>query len=160
MPSTMKKLSSIRKRSRTSKSRMQRAARTESTIGAASAIRRMGAEWARHWNAGDLDGVAAIYAEDAVYLPPHHETVHGRQAIREYLKAPLNHGVSDLAFDVTYIKQQGPIAWDVGTYCMTIPQNEESKREDHGKYLTVWRRIGERWLIAADAWSSNLARSL
>ena len=95
-----------------------------------------------------------------VYLPPHHEAVHGRDAIREYLKAPLSHGVSDLAFDVTYIKQQGPIAWDVGTYRMTIPQNEGSKREDHGKYLTVWRRIGERWLIAADAWSSDLPSSV
>jgi len=65
-----------------------------------------------------------------------------------------------LAFDVTYIKQQGPIAWDVGTYRMTIPQNEEIKREDPGKYLTVWRRIGERWLIAADAWSSDLPASV
>jgi ketosteroid isomerase-like protein len=39
----------------------------------------MGNEWARHWNAGDLDGVAAVYAKDAVYLPPHHEAVHGRE---------------------------------------------------------------------------------
>ena len=159
MPSTMKKLSSSRRPSRTTKRRAQRPVRTKSTISAASAIRLMGDEWARHWNAGDLDGVAAVYAEDAVYLPPHHEAVHGREAIREYLKAPLSHGVTDLAFDVTYIKQQGPIAWDVGTYRMTIPQNEGTKREDHGKYLTVWRRIGERWSIAADAWSSDLPLS-
>lgn len=160
MPSTMKKLPSIRKPSRTTKSKAQPPARTEGTITAASTIRRMGDEWARHWNAGDLDGVAAVYAEDAVYLPPHHEAVHGREAIREYLKAPLSHGVTDLAFDVTYIKQQGPIAWDVGAYRMTIPRNEGPKREDHGKYLTVWRRIGERWLIAADAWSSDLPPSV
>lgn len=158
MPSTMK-LSSIRKPSRTIKTRAQRRGRTEGTIAAAGAIRRMGDEWARHWNAGDLDGVAAVYAEDAVYLPPHHEAVHGRGAIREYLKAPLGHGVSDLAFHVTFIKQQGAIAWDVGTYRMTIPQNEETKREDHGKYLTVWRRVRERWLIAADAWSSDVPAS-
>ena len=36
-----------------------------------------------------------------------------------------------LAFQVTYIKQQGPVAWDVGTYRMTIPQSEGTKREDH-----------------------------
>ena len=160
MPSTMKKLPSIRRPSRTTTSRAQRPARTEGRISAASTIRRMGDEWARHWNAGDLDGVAAVYAEDAVYLPPYHAAVHGREAIREYLTVPISHGVSDLAFDVTYIKQQGPIAWDVGTYRMTIPQNEETKREDHGKYLTVWRRIGERWLIAADAWSSDLPASV
>lgn len=160
MPSTIKKLSSIKKVSRRTRSRTPRIARSGNRTNAASAIRRMGNEWARHWNAGDLDGVAAVYAEDAVYLPPHHEAVHGREAIREYLKAPLDHGVSDLAFDVTYIKQQDPVAWDVGTYRMTVPQNEETKREDHGKYLTVWRRIGERWLIAADAWSSDLPASI
>jgi uncharacterized protein (TIGR02246 family) len=159
MPSTMKKLAKVKKPARMKRYRVRRTARMEARIGAASFVRRMGDEWARHWNAGDLDGVAAIYAEDAVYLPPHHEAVHGREAIREYLKAPLGHGVSDLAFDVTHIKQQGAIAWDVGTYRMTIPQNEETKREDHGKYLTVWRRLGERWLIAADAWSSDVPAS-
>ena len=160
MPSTMKKLPNIKKPARMKRNRVRRTARTETRISAASAIRRMGDQWARHWNAGDLDGVDAVYAEDAVYLPPHHEAVHGREAIREYLKVPLSHGVSGLAFDVTYIKQQGPIAWDVGTYRMTIPQNEETKKEDRGKYLTVWRRTGERWLIAADAWSSDLPASV
>ena len=156
MPSITKKLPSLKKRSGIPKRRVTGATRNEGTIGAASVIRRMGNEWARHWNAGDLDRVAAVYAEDAVYLPPHHEAVHGREAIREYLKAPINHGVSDLAFEVTYIKQQGPIAWDVGTYRMTIPRTEETKREDRGKYLTVWRRVGKDWRIAADAWSSDL----
>jgi len=80
----------------------------------------------------------------------------GRDAIREYLKAPLSHGVTNLSFDVTYIKQQGPVAWDVGIYHMAIPQDSGTKREDHGKYLTVWRRVGANWLIAADAWSSDL----
>lgn len=62
MPSTMKKPSSIKKPSRMTRSRLQRTARTVGRISAASAIRRMGDEWTRHWNAGDLDGVAAVYA--------------------------------------------------------------------------------------------------
>ena len=140
MPST------ARKRSRKTKSKVGRTARRSVKTNAASTIRRIGDEWARHWNAGQLEGVVAVYAEDAVYLPPHHEAVHGRDAIRAYLRTPLNHDVSDLAFVVTYIKQQGTIAWDVGTYRMTIPENDGTKREDHGKYLTVWRRAGKRIL--------------
>lgn len=151
--------SATKKRATVTGGKGRHTARRAGKVSAAGAIRRMGDEWARHWNAGDLDGVAAVYAEDAVYLPPHHEAVHGRDAIREYLKAPLSHGVSNLAFEVTYIKQQGPTAWDVGTYHMAIPQNEGPKREDHGKYLTVWRRVGQNWLIAADAWSSDLPPS-
>jgi ketosteroid isomerase-like protein len=61
-----------------------------------------------------------------------------------------------MVFDVTYIKQSGNVAWDVGTYRMNVPQDDGSTREDHGKYLTVWKRIGSTWLITADAWSSDL----
>ncbi len=88
----------------------------------------MGNDWARHWNAGILDKVVAAYAPDAVYLPPHHEAIHGRDAIREYLRRPLSHGVSDLAFDVTYIKQDGNVAWDVGTYRVNVPPERRDER--------------------------------
>ena len=126
---------------------------------AAGIIRQIGNDWARHWNAGDLERVVAAYALDAVYLPPHHEAVHGRDAIREYLRGPLSHGVSELAFDVTYIRQGANVAWDVGTYRMSVPQNDGTKKEDHGKYLTVWKHVGTKWLIAADSWSSDLPPS-
>ena len=125
----------------------------------AAAIRQIGSDWALHWNTGDLDKVVAAYAVDAVYLPPHHPAVHGREAIREYLRGPLSHGVANLAFDVTYIKQHGGVAWDVGTYRMSVPQQDGTTKEDHGKYLTVWQRVGKKWLIAADAWSSDLPLS-
>jgi uncharacterized protein (TIGR02246 family) len=151
--------SPAKKRTRGTRRRASRTVGGSRKVTAAAAIRRIGDAWARHWNAGELDGVVAAYAEDAVYLPPHHEAVHGRDTIREYLKAPLGHGVSDLAFVVTYIKQQGPIAWDVGTYRMTIPQTDGTKKEDRGKYLSVWRRVGKKWLLAADAWSSDLPPS-
>jgi len=80
---------------------VRKARKSAKTSNAAVIIRQMGKDWARHWNAGTLDKVAAAYALDAVYLPPHHQAIHGRDAIREYLRGPLSHGVSDLAFDVT-----------------------------------------------------------
>jgi uncharacterized protein (TIGR02246 family) len=138
---------------RTSARSSRKPARTGS---AAASIRQIGNDWAQNWNAGDLEKVVAVYAADAVYLPPHHEAVHGRDAIREYLHGPRSHGVSDLVFDVTYIKQSGDVAWDVGTYRMSVPHNDGTRREDHGKYLTVWKRSGAKWLITADAWSSDL----
>jgi uncharacterized protein (TIGR02246 family) len=119
-------------------------------------IRKTGDDWAKHWNAKDLDKLVAAYAPDAVYLPPHHAAVHGRDAIREYLKGPLAHGITDLSFEVTYIKRDGELAYDVGRYTMTVPHDGTRKR-DEGKYLTVWRRQADgRWHIAADAWSSDL----
>lgn len=118
-------------------------------------IRKTGDEWAKNWNAQDLDKLVAAYADDAVYLPPHHAAVHGRNAIREYLKGPLQHGVSELHFEVTYIKDMGDLAYDVGTYSMSVPTGN-GRKQDRGKYLTVWRREGGTWKIVADAWSSDL----
>jgi len=146
-----------KKHTRRSAPKLARSRRKSARVASAvPTLRQIGDDWARNWNAGNLEQVVAVYAPDAVYLPPHHEAVHGRDAIREYLQGPRNHGVSGLTFDVTYIKQSGNVAWDVGTYRMNVPQNDGSTREDHGKYLTVWKRAGTKWLITADAWSSDL----
>jgi uncharacterized protein (TIGR02246 family) len=119
-------------------------------------ISQIGQQWARHWNVGDLDKLIQAFAPDAVYMPPHHAAVHGRDAIHEYLKTPMQHGVGELTYEVTYIKHSGDLAYDVGRYSMSVPR-EGAKRQDRGKYLTVWRRQpnGE-WLIVADTWSSDL----
>jgi len=60
---------------------------------------------------------------------------------------------------VVAVAYLNPVAWDVGTYRMNLPANDGTRKEDHGKYLTVWRRVGKKWLIAADAWSSDLPPS-
>src|SRR5205823_7630597 len=131
--------------------------KAEPTITAdiANIIHKTGEDWARYWNTRQPDKLAQLYADDAVYLPPHHPAVHGRAAIREYLNAPLHHGYTDLKFEVTYIKQAGDLAYDVGTYTMNVP-SDGNKKQDRGKYLTVWRKQpGGDWHIVADAWSSD-----
>jgi len=148
----MKKKRTAKKKHRAPKKAAPRAAGN-----AEAGIRRVGQEWAEHWNAGELDRLVAAYAEDAVYMPPHHAAVHGREAIREYLKGPIEHGVTNLTYEVTYIKRSGGLAYDVGRYSMSIPQ-DGGARQDRGKYLTVWKRQPDgRWKIVADSFSSDLA---
>jgi len=150
MPSTMKMGGKTR-------SLMGHTIRRRMKTNAAPTIRRIGSEWARRWNAGELHGVVAAYFEDAVYLPP---SLQSRSLERCHSRVCENEtpGVR-LAFAVKYIKQQEPIPWDVGMYRMTIPQNDGTRREDHGKYLTVWRCVGNSWLIVADSWPSDLPPS-
>ena len=120
-------------------------------------ISKTGDQWAQHWNAGELDKLIQSYASDAVYMPPHHAAVHGRDAIHEYLKGPLRHGVRDLAYEVTFIKHSGDLAYDVWRYSMSLPEPDGTMRKDRGKYLTVWRRQADgQWRIVADCWSSDL----
>jgi uncharacterized protein (TIGR02246 family) len=121
-----------------------------------SHISQIGQQWARHWNAGNLEKLIEAYAPDAVYMPPHHAAVHGREAIHEYLRGPMAHGVGELTYEVTFIKHSGDLAYDVGRYTMSVPR-DGGKRQDRGKYLTVWRRQPDGdWKIVADTWSSDL----
>ena len=119
-------------------------------------ISKTGQEWAQHWNTGDLEGLIQAFAPDAVYMPPHHAALHGRDAIREYLKTPLKHGIN-LTYEVTFIKHSGELAYDVGRYSVSQPRPEGGHRQDCGKYLTVWRRQADgQWKIVADTFSSDL----
>ncbi len=121
-------------------------------------ITKLGARWADDWNAGRLDQVVELYADEAVYEPPHHVSVHGKHAIHEYLKNPLlKHTIRNLTYEVTYVKHSGDLAYDVGLYSMTIPASDGHDHQDRGKYLTVWKKEKTgHWKIVADCWSSDL----
>ncbi|HWR16672.1 MAG TPA: SgcJ/EcaC family oxidoreductase [Terriglobales bacterium] len=123
-----------------------------------SLITQLGDHWAENWNAGNLEKVVDHYADDAVYQPPHHATLHGRYEIHEYLKGPMKkRSIRDLQYLVTFVKHSGDLAYDVGVYSMTIPTVDGHDRRDRGKYLTVWRRQPDgEWKIVADCWSSDL----
>jgi hypothetical protein len=44
----------------------------------------------------------------------------------------------------------------LSTYRVNVPQDGGTTGEDHGKYLTVWKRADTKGLITADAWPSDL----
>ena len=74
--------------------------------------------YVERYNAGDLDGVMALYAEDAVQLMPD-GTFHGRSVIRDRLARELD-AFSDLAHRVVSYVEQGDAFADewvfVGTH--------------------------------------------
>src|SRR5512140_174868 len=45
------------------------------------------ATWAESYNKGDVDKIVALYAEDAVVMPPNAPAAKGHAALREYLAA-------------------------------------------------------------------------
>jgi ketosteroid isomerase-like protein len=49
-----------------------------------TAIRAQSSNWEKAYNAGDAKAVAALYAEDALLLPPGASGVKGRAAILEF----------------------------------------------------------------------------
>jgi uncharacterized protein (TIGR02246 family) len=121
------------------------------------AIYNLSEEWVRLWNAGELDKVVDLYAKDALYLPAHHDPIHGQKNIREYLKEPMRQGATDFALDIKFIQRAGDLAYDVGEYSIKLPCPDGTKMPDRGRYLVIWQHqaSGDWRMLVFAAWSSE-----
>ena len=94
---------------------------------------------------------AAMYAENATFMPPNQSMVQGRAAIRAWIKQlpPLSHFTAS----AIAINGRGELGYIRGTY-QTLYVTGAS---EHGKFLEVRRREKDgRWLIIADIFNSDL----
>jgi steroid delta-isomerase-like uncharacterized protein len=82
-----------------------------------SANRKLLDRYVERYNAGDLDAVMDLYADDATQLMPD-GTFEGRSAIRERLAQELN-GFSDVAHRVETFVEQGEAFADEWTFVGT-----------------------------------------
>src|SRR5512132_2967300 len=82
-----------------------------------SASKKLLDRYVERYNAGDLDAVMDLYAEDAVQLMPD-GTFEGRSTIRERLAQELN-GFSDVAHRVESFVEQGDAFADEWTFVGT-----------------------------------------
>jgi uncharacterized protein (TIGR02246 family) len=101
-------------------------------------------------NEGDAKALADLYAEDAVLLPPDHEPVRGREAIRAYWSQGTDEGleVTTLAVEV-----DGDLGYLAGRY--NLPPTEEEPA-DSGKYVMCLKRQRDgSWKLTADIWNQS-----
>ncbi len=101
-------------------------------------------------NRGDAEALTALYADDAVLLPPDHEPIHGREAIGEFWSQGTDSGleVTTLRLDV-----EGDLGYLVGSYHLPATSGEP---EDFGKYVMCLKRQPDgSWKLTADIWNSS-----
>ncbi len=94
---------------------------------------------------------AAMYADNAAFMPPNQMMLQGRTAIRAWIKQtpPLSHFTAA----AIEINGRGDLAYIRGTFQAEFA----SGQTDHGKFLEVRRREkAGRWLIVADIFNSDL----
>ncbi|SRR6266487_2192017 len=94
---------------------------------------------------------AAMYAENATFMPPNQTMVQGRAAIRAWIKGfpPISHFTAP----AIEINGCGEVAYVRGTYQTVLL----SGATDHGKFVEIRRREKDgRWLIVADIFNSDV----
>jgi uncharacterized protein (TIGR02246 family) len=102
-------------------------------------------------NKGDAEGLAQLYEDDAVLLPPDHQPVQGRAAIGEFWRQGTDQGleVTTLRLDV-----QGGIGYLVGQY--TLPETDEEPADSGKTVMCLKRQRDGSWKVTADIWNSSV----
>jgi uncharacterized protein (TIGR02246 family) len=120
-----------------------------------TALKATTAAWLAAYNAGDVEKIVAMYAEDAVLMPPHAARSTGHAGIRAFLTAdtaaakgagfklvpgPATAGVA------------GDTGWESGSYTVV---DASGATVDSGSYLSVSRKSNGKWLLVRDTYNSD-----
>jgi uncharacterized protein (TIGR02246 family) len=120
-----------------------------------AAIRAQSASWGKAYNGGDAKAVAALYAQDALVLPPGAPGVRGQAAILEFFTKDIAAAKAAGAVFVldpnTDVGVSGNTGWESGTYKVTV----KGAVVETGKFLSVSRKSNGKWLYLRDTWNAD-----
>ncbi len=107
--------------------------------------------------AGDAAGVAALYREDAVEMPPCEPAVDGRQAIEQHYRDLFKGSARITAFTLVHSESTaaGEVGYDVGTYRQTLWLSSGASIEETGKFTVIVKRTDRDWKIAYAIYNSD-----
>src|SRR5712691_3916322 len=123
----------------------------------ASVSPQSNADAMRWYAAGDIDSVAAIFAEDAVQMPPNSPPLVGRAAIRQFWRQAVEWGKWEFTLQAVDVSVSGPMAVERGKYALKFSAGPAAPPGmnsfvDHGSYLVHWRHEPDgRWRAVSDA---------
>jgi ketosteroid isomerase-like protein len=121
-------------------------------------IRAGTASWMQSFNSGNAGAVAALYANEAVLMPPNMPLARGTAAIKEAVAKEIagakKSGITLAQGTLDEINVVGDMAWHSGSY---VVKDKAGKQVDAGKFLEVWEKKGGKWRIVRDMWNSDAA---
>ena len=103
----------------------------------------------------DVAGLAACYTEDAQMLVANMEVISGRAAIASVFKFTAVRGHT-LQFQTQEIEVNASVAIELGRYTRL---RSDGSTFDRGKYMVVWKRVADAWLMHRDMFSTSLAKT-
>ena len=104
-------------------------------------------------HARGIDGWMSFYAPDAIRIRYRGNMVKGFDAIRQFDLPGKSDTTSTLNWEPTdaYVFRGGTIGSTTGRYWLVSRKTGEVGKElGHGRYVTMWRRDGGRWLVIMD----------
>lgn len=112
--------------------------------------------WLKGFTAADGDAMAKLYDERAVLMPPNAPAVTGRDAIRTFL-ANMSSEAAKAGLVFSFADKQdgganGNLGWSSGSYTI---KDKAGNVVETGKFLSVSKKVGGKWLYWRDTWNAD-----
>ncbi|MGA7217437.1 MAG: DUF4440 domain-containing protein [Candidatus Sulfotelmatobacter sp.] len=120
-----------------------------------SMLQNLDQDFVTNFNTGNYDLVAGLFAQDGVFMAPHHDPAYGPKAVERLLRQLGDAGHEDLRLETVRVESSADMAMEIGRYSIALRQPDGTILADRGKYVKAWRRLGV-WRIVADCWNTNL----
>ena len=105
------------------------------------------------YNRKDVARLAALFAEDAVLVPPG-PILAGKRDIAQYYRARLEQGATGLRVEVAQAHAEGGgPAWAVGRFTVMMPGEGGRPQEHRDNFSTLFRWHGDGLLIRVHAFN-------
>lgn len=117
-------------------------------------IERTVARYVRASNAGDAEGLAALYADDAILLPPEDTLVRGRRAIEAFWEKGMETGLS---LETVRLDVHGDAAFLVGRY--ELAETADAPADGGKCAMSLVRQQDGSWQVTTDIWNGDTGSS-
>jgi uncharacterized protein (TIGR02246 family) len=118
-----------------------------------AAIRAAVKEWSAAAQAKNAAKFASFYAEDGVIMLAGAPDISGMAAIREGLAGMMQDPAFSLSFaaETVVVARSGDLAYETGSYAMSMTGPDGKPAPEQGHYIVVWRKQADgTWKVAAD----------
>jgi uncharacterized protein (TIGR02246 family) len=111
-------------------------------------------EWSASAQAKDAEKFTSFYAEDGVVMLEDAPDISGKAAIREAIGGMMQDPNFSLSFaaDTVVVARSGDLAYETGTYAMTLSDAKKKPSTEKGNYVVVWQKQADgTWKVVRDA---------
>jgi len=112
-------------------------------------------KWCDAYRNGDAAAIASFYTEDGQLLPQNSDVVSGRDNIQNFIQGLIDDGtITEVEIIPSEVIDNGDNATEIGRYKM---KGADNNMVDEGKYIVIWKKVGNELKFYRDMFSSNLS---
>ncbi|MGE0486325.1 MAG: DUF4440 domain-containing protein [Gammaproteobacteria bacterium] len=107
----------------------------------------------RRYQAGDIDGLMDMLTENALVCPPGSEAIFGREKQRALFRQLADTPGFELSWEPleAHVSASNDMGYVFGSLRLKMP----GAAAEHGKYISIWTKLGGRWLNAVEIRNAN-----